>query len=754
MNPRIQRLRFSTYFIYLIVFLLGSMLSALVYFDMEEIESHFIGLIDEKIPTLSHIQSFKAHLSEQERELYEYYATTEEKYYQKFQLLAEKSDQLILLMHKEDEAGIETQNIFMYQNKIKDISQLFHMNMASSDTNWDKAREQLMVMSEQRRMMLPLLTKMESKIASQVRSAYDLTKKELNSTGVTVLIFSISIILIALFIGRYINSYLRISAKNERLVLFTQRNPNPIISITERQGVIFSNPAAKKLLHTLKLDADQIKSLIPANFGQIKQTLFNSKEPWIRIDRALEDRILEYEVHWLKDMHTYDLHIMDITERKIAEEQLNYQATHNPTTGLLNLYKLQQVIIQRLASASEQEFTLGLIEMREFNRLIRSYGIEIATEARKTLATHLRACIEQKKSAQIYQVNDQTFALIIPGNLSLTDIQTLVSSLLETLKTSALTACHTYISQLDFGFCHAPGHGTTVQDLMHSAGIALEDSIENAGAHWQVFSDELGQKVHQRLEIEQAIRDAIDHQEFELYYQPQLDIQNKKIIGVETLIRWHHEDRWISPVEFIPIAEQTGLIVPLGEWILKQACIQAKTWQASGFPALIVAVNISPVQFRHPEFIEMVTRTIEDVGIDSAMIELEITEGVALYNEQETIHILEQLRGLGLKLSIDDFGTGYSSLSYLQQFPIDKLKIDQSFIRDMTECKENQAIVQTVIDLAQNLHLKVIAEGVETQQHQDFLLNNGCDEIQGYLFSRPLSHQQATQFIEQYMSGP
>ncbi|MED2743702.1 putative bifunctional diguanylate cyclase/phosphodiesterase [Brevibacillus porteri] len=269
---------------------------------------------------------------------------------------------------------------------------------------------------------------------------------------------------------------------------------------------------------------------------------------------------------------------------------------------------------------------------------------------------------------------------------------------------------------------------------------------EQGKNNYQFFSEELHQILAKKLQLERELRKALDEKQFTLHYQPKIHLQTGQIIGMEALIRWEHPDLGlIPPIQFIPIAEETGLIVPLGEWVMRTACQQIKVWQETGFTQLAVAVNISLRQFMQNNLIEMITSILEETGLSPQYLELEITESMAL-NVDYTIRILNRLKGLGISISIDDFGTGYSSLSYLSQFPIDRLKIDQSFVRNLNP--RNQAIIKTIIDMAHNMKIAVIAEGVETQEHVDFLKEQMCNEVQGYFYSKPLPTKEIDSFLQ------
>jgi EAL domain-containing protein (putative c-di-GMP-specific phosphodiesterase class I) len=250
------------------------------------------------------------------------------------------------------------------------------------------------------------------------------------------------------------------------------------------------------------------------------------------------------------------------------------------------------------------------------------------------------------------------------------------------------------------------------------------------------------------LSLERSLRRAVERGELRLHYQPQYDVSNRRIVGVEALIRWQHPDfGLIPPGRFMPFAEETGLILPVGEWVLHEACRQGRAWQSQGLAPLRVAVNISALQFRDPDFPGTVLAALRGSGLDARHLELELTESIIMQDAGRATNSLEQLKTLGLELAIDDFGTGYSSLSYLKRFPIDLLKIDQSFVRDITSDKDDAAITSAIIGLTHNLGLRTIAEGVETSEQLEFLERHGCDEVQGFLFSRPLAPEECTALL-------
>jgi len=284
-----------------------------------------------------------------------------------------------------------------------------------------------------------------------------------------------------------------------------------------------------------------------------------------------------------------------------------------------------------------------------------------------------------------------------------------------------------------------PGEATGADELIAHADIAMYRAKKLGRNNFQFYTPAMNEESLERVRIESALRNALERDEFVLYYQPQLDMKTGKICGMEALIRWQHPELgMVPPGRFVSIAEETGLIVPIGAWVMRTACAQNKAWQDAGFDKLRVAVNLSARQFSAPDLIEGLERVLADTGLEPKYLEIELTESLFMSDVTPAVELLHRMKALGVNLSIDDFGTGYSSLSYLSRFPIDVLKIDRSFVADITRDANDEAIVTSIIALAHNLKLAVIAEGVETGEQLDYLRRHGCDEMQGYYFSRPL----------------
>lgn len=304
------------------------------------------------------------------------------------------------------------------------------------------------------------------------------------------------------------------------------------------------------------------------------------------------------------------------------------------------------------------------------------------------------------------------------------------------------------------GIAMYPQDGEDAITLMKNADAALYRAKDGGKNGYQFYQEEMNDTVIQKLVMEEWLNQALEKEEFVLYYQPQVDIFSSRINGMEALLRWNHPRLgFISPSEFIPLAEETGLILPIGEWVLRTACKQNKAWQLAGFTPLKMAVNISPLQFHQQNFVDIVLRALQDSGLEPHYLELEVTESIAMYHVDRVIEKLQTLRELGVHISMDDFGTGYSSLSYLKKFPINKLKIAQQFVRDITDDPDDAAIVQAIMAMAHSLKLNVIAEGVETEEQLSFLLDVKCREIQGFIYSRPIPAMEFTNLLQRVSSS-
>ena len=428
--------------------------------------------------------------------------------------------------------------------------------------------------------------------------------------------------------------------------------------------------------------------------------------------------------------------IVDVTERVRAENRLSYQAHHDALTGLANRVLFTERIgaaLARLADVREQ-FVIMLLDLDRFKSVNDSLGHPIGDGLLKGVAHRLQACLHEDDL--VARLGGDEFAILqICGGEQREEAIALANRVLDLLASTFDIDGHQVITGTSIGIAFAPAHGTDVDQLMKHADLALYQAKSAGRNRYGVFDPSMEKEAHARHALERDLRHAIVHGEFEMHYQSIFDVASGRPSGVEALVRWKHPRRGIvSPGEFIPIAEETGLIVPLGEWILLQVCRDGGALP----PGIKVAVNLSPVQFGKGDLVGTVSRALAELGLPPHRLELEITELVLLHNNEENISTLVALKSLGVSIVLDDFGTGYSSLSYLRVFPFDKIKIDRSFIKELSTRSDCAAIVCAITSLARTLNIATTAEGVETHDQYQLLRAAGCSLVQGYLLSRPV----------------
>ena len=437
----------------------------------------------------------------------------------------------------------------------------------------------------------------------------------------------------------------------------------------------------------------------------------------------------------------------DITERKNNEERIKYLANFDSLTGLPNRTQLDSHLkyALNLARRSNGHLALMFIDLDRFKDINDTLGHSIGDTFLVEIARRLRIILRDEDTAS--RLGGDEFILMLPGNDAQGAAQ-VAQKLLDTISQPCRVEQYDLAVTASIGIALYPDDGNSLESLSKSADTAMYRAKLEGRNSYRFFTPEMQAHAMRNMQLIHALRGALEHNQFQVHYQPQVSIHNGHVIGVEALLRWQHPEFGnVSPAEFIPIAEDCGLILPIGEWVLRTAVKQLKHWMDNGLPSMVVAVNLSAVQFRHPSLPELVSDILSKAQLPSAHLELELTEGVAMHDPQGAIEIMNNLHERGIRMSIDDFGTGYSSLNYLKKFKVYKLKIDQSFVRDINTDQEDKAIVAAIISMASNLGLKTIAEGVESGEQLDYLHAQGCNEAQGYYFSRPLPAEQIAAFI-------
>jgi diguanylate cyclase (GGDEF)-like protein/PAS domain S-box-containing protein len=430
----------------------------------------------------------------------------------------------------------------------------------------------------------------------------------------------------------------------------------------------------------------------------------------------------------------------DITERRLAEEQIHFMAHHDALTGLPNRILLMDRLTQALLQAqrNSSRVTVLFIDLDNFKLVNDSLGHSAGDMLLKTVAERMVQCV--RATDTVVRLGGDEFVILL---IDQTDHPVVVSIVVDKIR-AAVAEPISIEGQLirptaSIGLAAFPEDGANAETLLLNADIAMYKAKDMGRDNFQFYAAEMNVRAHEKRVLQESLRTALARNEFALVYQPQVDLPSGRIFAVEALVRWHHPDLGlISPIEFIPMAEESGLIVPLGEWVLREACRQNKAWQDAGMAPITMCVNVSARQFREKNWVERVAQVLKDTALEAKYLELELTESLIMQDIDQAVATMRELQATGVQLSIDDFGTGYSSLSALKNLPVARLKIDQSFVRNLPYDSNDRNIATAVISLGQKLNMKVIAEGVETDAQLAFLTEAKCDEMQGFHFSKPV----------------
>jgi diguanylate cyclase (GGDEF)-like protein/PAS domain S-box-containing protein len=434
----------------------------------------------------------------------------------------------------------------------------------------------------------------------------------------------------------------------------------------------------------------------------------------------------------------------EIVERRQAEARVHHMAYHDSLTGLPNRALLSDRLDRAMLAAqrSRHQLAVMFIDLDRFKTINDSLGHMTGDQLLKEVAGRLRSAV--RASDTVARLGGDEFVVLVPGIASVDEASQVAEKIILALAEGfPLEGRNLHITP-SIGICVYPTDGADVATLMRHADAAMYHAKASGRNNYQYFKEVMNQTAARHFELESSLRSALAQDEFALHFQPIMDIGTRRLHAMEVLLRWRRgHAELVLPDCFIPLIEENGLIVPIGEWVMRQACVQSMTWLRAGLTPVPLAVNLSPRQFMHRGLIESIRRILDETGIDPALLEFEITETALMQHGEHTLDILGQINAMGIRLSIDDFGTGYSSLAYLKRFPVKKIKIDRAFISDLEDSAEDRAIVAAIIALSDSLQLSVVAEGVETEGQYALLQRNGCQFAQGYLFSQPVPHETA-----------
>ncbi len=505
-------------------------------------------------------------------------------------------------------------------------------------------------------------------------------------------------------------------------------------------------------------DQQTIFTYLPGDTGQVWQKLLRE------VAMMKTSRQCDLTLGEEGDQHHYELQLVpylndltltifrEITDRKRAESRIHSLAYFDTLTGLPNRQRFQQQLVRAIETAERRNLKVAAlyVDLDNFKRINDTLGHNFGDAVLKAIARRLERCVRaddtvgradiDKNQRHLARLGGDEFVAILQNLNSEEEAAVVAERLREELMRPVKHQGHEFVVTSSIGVAVYPDDGDDIDSLLKNADVAMYQAKEAGRNSVRFYSGTMSMRSLGRLEMENALRQALQHDAFELHYQPKICVQTQKMVGVEALLRWEDPSQgYISPEQFIPLAEECGLIGALGEWVLQRACAQAKIWEGQFGSNFTMAVNLSSQQFLQTNIADVVLNTLFEASLDPHLLQLEITESILMNDLDETTATVQRIKDAGVSLAMDDFGTGYSSLSYLTRFPLDVLKIDRSFVIDLENNNDNAVICNTIIAMAHNLGLEVIAEGVETQVQFDYLRNQGCDQVQGFLFSKPVS---------------
>jgi diguanylate cyclase (GGDEF)-like protein/PAS domain S-box-containing protein len=452
--------------------------------------------------------------------------------------------------------------------------------------------------------------------------------------------------------------------------------------------------------------------------------------------------------------------IQDMTEHTIARERIQYLAHYDSLTGLANRRLFHEQLAQALVAAGEQNSCVALLylDLDQFKRVNDTLGHRAGDRLLQAVAERLRGCVrardvvarakEADSGAEVSRLGGDEFTILLSQISSTGDAETVARRILASLPEPIAIDEHQLSCSASIGIAVYPTDGRDAEMLVKNADTAMYQAKKRGRNTYEFYSEDMNARSLRKLTLESRLRNAIEHGELKLLYQPKVDVRDGKVTGMEALLRWEDAELGsVSPREIIPLAEESGLIVPLGRWVLREACIQNRRWQDDGYQKLRVAVNLSTIEFRSHQFFESLLGALSESRLDPHFLEIEVTESAILQDDEAVALLLRELRAVGISVALDDFGTGYSSLSYLTRFPLDVLKLDRCFVRDLGTDPVAAGIAASVISMAHSLDLRVVAEGVDIEAQVEFLRERGCDEMQGFLVAPPLPPEELLRFI-------
>ncbi|HAT1703578.1 bifunctional diguanylate cyclase/phosphodiesterase [Legionella pneumophila] len=532
--------------------------------------------------------------------------------------------------------------------------------------------------------------------------------------------------------------------KHENKVIYVNRAFERITGYVEQHAL------GKSLLTLLGSNLEEV------NHKRIELAIRESKEETIEMEsikRNGEFYWCEISVAPVKDSFGYVKHYIcilnDVTQRRDMENQLLLQATYDSLTNLPNRVLLIDRVEQAILQARKNKTILAFLflDLDRFKMTNDTLGHSMGDKLLQAISNRLLIVTEDFDT--VARLGGDEFVILLTDIGNMLEAETIAQNILKAIEKPIQIDQHSLKITGSLGISFYPRDGDDYESLMKSADLSMYHAKDNGRNNYRIYEPEMNRRVISHMQLDNALRDALKNDELFLVYQPLIDLKQSRVVGFEALMRWHSKILGlVSPADFIPIAEENGMILAMGEWAMKQACTQVREWHTAGFKNLSIAVNLSGMQFRQKNLPDVVLRVLKSTGLQSRFLELELTESLLIEDIDHVVDTMYVLKDMGTKLVIDDFGTGYSSLSYLKQFPVDKLKIDRSFIAEMASNENDAAIAKAIINLGHSLNLQVLAEGVENEFQRDFIISHGCDYAQGYFYKAPDTPENILEFLK------
>lgn len=699
------------------------------FYSVKIAQSSNIELAQFQLPLFEKIQSLRSELAMQNLAFHKYYLSNDdEDFSSTFTTHQNAISNLLNHINRDFADSVTLDNMSDEIGKITAISRRMKAVM-QGQTDWDGARSVLVELEPTtasiNQLMSVLITDIEMKVVAQTKQSLAKIEQSLLWTS-----FLNGGLLLTLAMLLWLDARRnRDQHEIRRFAGFPQRNPRPVLALTAQGQIAYANPASVALCKTL-FDSDKLTFLLPEKIERLIDKC-QAESGFIEGEYCLHNSYFDYVLHWLPDLNEFRLYLADISARKRAENNLKRLAYSDELTGLRN-----KAALNRDFHAESAQFSgfIILIDIINLAQVTLRLGHNATDSAIKLCASHIDEVCKHH-SARLYHLNEGQFAIMYDTGERPT-LLTLLDALHHAFGTPVNIISLEFFLNLSLGVAKYQ-KDTSLEKVLKDAHIALRSVSDRGGVLF--YSDELASRSKRKIDIEVALRSAISKNQLSLYFQPQINLKTNSIVGAEALLRWQTDDgSWVSPADFIPIAEESALIIEIGNWVLREAIhISAELNNNKGTP-FVIAINIAPEQLLSPDFCHNVIALLGEYGTRAECIELEVTESAALYDINLAITVMEQLQAVGIRFALDDFGTGYSSFSYITRLPLNKLKIDQSFIKNMLDDTRLSKVTETIITMANPLSLTVIAEGVELIEQQEILRAWGCDEVQGYHIAKPM----------------